>query len=291
MLMGAAEVLAGMRAELPGTVTFLFQPAEEGPPAGERGGAEVMVEQGVLENPKVSAAFGLHVFPLPLGTVALRPAGIMAAADNLEITVRGRQTHGAMPWAGVDPIVVSSQIVLGLQTITSRQTNVTTGPAIVTIGSLHGGNRRNIIPEVVTMEGTIRTFDAAMRKDIHERITRTAQRIAEAAGATAEVKIEGGYPVTHNDPALTERMTPTLKRVAGERLDTNTPPTTTAEDFSRYQEKVPGVFFFLGVAPEGTKPGEAAPNHSPRFFVDERALPVGVRALASLAVDYLSSPR
>jgi amidohydrolase len=291
MLMGAAEVLAGMRADLPGSVTFLFQPAEEGPPAGERGGAELMVEQGALENPKVSAAFGLHVFPLALGTIAYRPGGIMAAADSLEITVRGRQTHGAMPWAGVDPIVASAQVVLGLQTITSRQTNVTTAPAIVTIGSLHGGNRRNIIPEVVTMEGTIRTFDPAMRKDVHERITRTAQRIAEAAGATAEVKIEPGYPVTHNDPALTERMTPTLERIAGERLDTNVAPTTTAEDFSRYQEKVPGLFFFLGVAPRGIEPRDAAPNHSPRFFVDEEALPVGVRALASLAADYLHSER
>ena len=287
MLMGVAEVLSGIRQALPGSVKFIFQPAEEGSPAGEEGGAELMIRQGVLENPKPDAIFGLHVFPFPTGRIAYRPEGIMASSDNLRIVVRGRQTHGALPWEGVDPIVVASQVILGLQTITSRQTEVTAAPAVVTIGSLHGGVRNNIIPDSVEMLGTIRAFDPAMQKDIHERIRRTAEMIARSAGATAEVRIDMGNPVTYNDPALTARMSSTLKRVVGDSAVSIGPPTTTAEDFSRYQQRIPGFFFFLGVAPKGTNPKEAAPNHSPRFFADESALPVGVRSLAHLAVDYL----
>ena len=287
MLMGVAEVLSGMRQELPGSVKFIFQPAEEGPPAGEEGGAELMIREGVLESPKPGAIFGLHVFPLPLGHIAYRPEGIMASSDDLRIVVRGRQTHGALPWQGVDPIVVASQIILALQTITSRQTDVTAAPAIVTIGSLHGGVRRNIIPDSVEMLGTIRAFDPAMQKDIHQRIRRTSEMIARSAGATAEVKIDLGNPVTYNDPDLTARMSTTLRRVAGDSAVSLGPPTTTAEDFSRYQQRIPGFFFFLGVRPRGTDPEDAAPNHSPRFYADEGALPVGVRALSHLAVDYL----
>jgi amidohydrolase len=285
MLMGAAEILASMRAELPGTVVFLFQPAEEGPPAGETGGASLMVAEGALEDPKVDAIFGLHVFPEPTGEIALREGGTMAAADMLEIVVRGRQTHGAMPWAGVDPIVVASQIVLGLQTIVSRQAALTKAPLVITIGSIHGGNRNNIIPDAVTMIGTIRSFEAGMRDDAHRRIRETAESIARSAGASAEVRIEVGNPVTNNDPELTRRMRPSLARVALGGNVSEAAPRTAAEDFSRYQEKVPGVFFFLGSASTGA---DAAPNHSPRFSPDEAALPTGVRALASVAVDYLA---
>ncbi len=288
ILMGVAEVLAGMRAALPGTVKFLFQPSEEGVQDGETGGASVMVDEGALEDPKVDAVFGLHVFPYEAGAIVYKPEGIMAAADVLTIEVKGRQTHGALPWSGIDPIVISSQIVLGLQTIVSRQEDLTVGPAIVTIGLIQGGNRYNIIPEDVRMVGTIRTFDPGMRDEIHARIKRTAENIAASAGATAKVTIETGNPVTYNDPALTQRMGPTLKRVAGaDKWFPNGRVTTTAEDFAVYQKRVPGVFFFLGITPKGTDPKIAAPNHSPRFFADESALPVGVRALSNLAVDYL----
>ena len=288
MLMGAAEVLAGMRRDLPGTVTFIFQPAEEGAPAGERGGAELMIEEGALDNPKPSAIFGLHVFPYPAGEIRYRPGGIMASSDALRIVVRGRQTHGAQPWAGVDPIVVAAQIVVGLQTITSRQVDITTAPAIVTIGAINGGVRYNIIPDSVVMVGTVRAFDTAVRRDIHERVRRTAESIAQSAGATARVTIDSGPPVTYNDPALTERMLPTLRQVAGSGNVRLATPVTTAEDFSRYQERIPGLFFFLGITPPGADPRTVAANHSPRFFVDEAALPVGVRALAHVAVDYLT---
>jgi amidohydrolase len=290
MLMGAAEVLAGMRRELPGTVKFIFQPAEEGAPAGERGGAQLMVEQGVLEDPKPAAIFGLHVFPYPTGEIRYRSGGTMASSDVLRVVVRGRQTHGAVPWGGVDPIVTAAQIVLGLQTITSRQVDITTAPAIVTIGHIAGGVRYNIIPDSVVMVGTIRTFDPAVQRDIHARVRRTAESIAQSAGATAVVTIDLNAPVTFNDPALTERMLPTLQRVAGASNVRLAPPLTTAEDFSRYQEKIPGLFFFLGITPAGTDPRTVAANHSPRFFVDEAALPLGTRALARLAVDFLTRP-
>jgi amidohydrolase len=289
ILMGVAEVLAGMRRDLPGTVKFIFQPAEEGVPSGEDGGAAMMIAEGALDNPKPGAIFGLHVFPYPAGELMYRPGGIMASADALRIVVRGRQTHGAQPWSGIDPIVVTSQIVLGLQTITSRQVDITAAPAIVTIGAVNGGVRNNIIPDSVVMIGTIRAFDAAMRRDIWMRVRRTAEGIAQSAGATAIVTIDSGPPVTYNDPALTERMAPTLRRVVGGDNVGISEAKTTAEDFSRYQEKIPGLFFFLGITPPGTDPHTAAPNHSPRFFVDEAALPVGVRALSHLAVDYLTA--
>jgi len=289
MLLGAAEVLAGMRADLAGAVKIVFQPAEEGVP-GEPGGAEVMVKEGVLENPKVDAMFGLHVgiTPLEAGSITFRPKGLMAAGDTYRIVVKGRQTHGAMPWAGVDPIVVASQIVLGLQTIVSRQIDLTAAPAVVTVGTIEGGSRHNIVPDQVRMSGTIRTFDPEMRKEILARVKRTAENIAEAAGATAELILDEGYPVTWNDPALTERMTPSLRRVAAGTFNPNAQPTTTSEDFSYYGQKVPALYFFLGVAPKGADPAAWAANHSPRFSPDEAALITGVRALASLAVDFLA---
>ena len=287
ILMGVAEVLAGMRSSIPGTVKFIFQPAEEGPPAGEEGGAPLMVKEGALENPRPSAIFGLHVWPGPLGSLSYRPGGAMAAPDNLEIIVKGVQTHGAMPWGGVDPIVIASQIVLGLQTITSRQIDVTFNPAIVTIGMIQGGNRGNIIPDSVVMVGTIRTFDEDQRKDIHIRVRRTAGEIAKASGGTATVSIPGGGLLTYNDPALTEKMLPTLRRTAGDGgLQLNV-PVTGSEDFPSFTKDIPGLFFFLGVLPKGADPKTAPRNHSPRFFADEAALPTGVRAMANLAIDYL----
>ena len=247
-----------------------------------------MLKEGVFDAPTPEAVFGLHVFPMPVGTVATRAGGLMASSDSYEITVQGKQTHGAMPWGGVDPIVVASQIVMGLQTIPSRQLDATLTPSIVTVGAIHGGLRSNIIPDSVEMIGTLRTFDADTRVDIHERLTRTAQSIAESAGATAEVKINLGYPVTRNDNDLTAQMVPTLARVAGENYF-ESPRNTGAEDFSYFAEAVPGMFFFLGVAPED--PALVAPNHSPKFYADERALPVGVTAMTALVLDYLEAER
>ncbi len=287
ILMGVAEVLTGMQDRLQGSVKFIFQPAEEGPPDGEEGGAELMLREGAFENPRPEVAFGLHVVPGTSGSLRYQPNGAMAASDTLRITVRGSQTHGARPWDGVDPIVVSSQILIGLQTIASRQTNVTEAASIITIGTIHGGVRRNIIPDEVEMVGTIRTLDGEMQENIHERIRRTATAIAESAGATAEVVIETGTPVLMNDPILTERMLPTLRRVAGADRVGITPPTTTAEDFAYFANEVPALYFRLGITPDGTDPSDAAPNHSPFFFADESALIVGVRALSNLVTDYM----
>jgi amidohydrolase len=286
ILMGVAEVLAGMGDDLPGTVKFIFQPAEEGTPDGSVGGAELMLIEGAFENPRPDVVFGLHVFPFPVGTIATRPGGLMASSDRHQITIKGKQTHGAVPWAGVDPIVTASQVVLGLQTIVSRQLDATLTPSIVTIGRVEGGVRNNIIPESVELEGTIRTFDAETRIDIHKRIRRTATNIAEAAGATADVVIDQGYGVTRNDPNLFQQMSPTLERVAGDRF-IEASQTTTAEDFSFFANEVPGLFLFLGVAPDD--PTLIYPNHSPRFYADERALPVGVEALTSMTLDYMMS--
>jgi len=291
ILMGVAEVLAGLKDRLPGTVKLLFQPAEEGgPQIGEVAGAELMIKEGAFDNPKPDAVFGLHVFPFPVGTVAYRSGGAMASTDDLRIVIRGAQTHGAMPWRGIDPIVVASQVILGLQTVVSRQIDVTLTPSIVTVGLIRGGVRANIIPDQVEMAGTIRTFDEGTRDEIHRRVQRTAEAIASAAGATAQVTINRNYPVTYNDPALTDRMLPTLKRAAGAEHVVAVPPTTTAEDFSYFAQKAPGLFLFLGVTPSSQDPATAAPNHSPRFFADEGALPVGVRTLTHLALDFLAQP-
>lgn len=290
MLMGAATIFARVKDQLPGTIKLIFQPAEEGPPPGEEGGAELMVAQGVLENPKVDAIFGLHVFPMSAGTIQYRPGPLMASADSFTIRITGKQTHGAVPWGGVDPIVVGAQVVMGLQTIISRTVNITEAPAVVTIGAFNGGNRSNIVPESVELEGTVRAFNEDVRKDIHRRIHDIATKTAEAAGATATMEFGIGYPVTINDPALTERMAPTLRRVAGADNVRIGPLTGTAEDFSFFQQKVPGLFFFLGVTPKDKDPQTAPQNHSPLFFADESALPVGVKALANLALDYMHAP-
>ncbi|HEX8028708.1 MAG TPA: amidohydrolase [Vicinamibacterales bacterium] len=287
ILLGTATALARMKDRLPGTVKVIFQPAEEGPPPGETGGAEQMVKENVLENPKVDAVFGLHVFPFKAGEIVYRPGPLMASTDSFTIKVKGRQTHGAIPWGGVDPIVIGSQIVLGLQTIISRQVNITEAPAVVTIGRFTGGNRANIIPDEIELEGTIRAFDESVRKDIQRRVAATASNIAQSAGATATVTYTLGYPVTRNDEALTQRMLPTLRRVAGADHVRLGALTGTAEDFSYFQQKVPGLFFFLGVTPPDKDPATAAMNHSPLFFADESALPVGVRVMTNLTLDYL----
>jgi amidohydrolase len=288
ILLGVAEVLAGIREEIPGTVKFLFQPAEEGPPEGEEGGAKLMVKEGALDNPKVDAVFGLHVTSrYPVGQIAYRSGSMMAAVDSFKIVVHGKQTHGAYPWLGVDPIVVASQIVLGLQTIPSRQVDSSLAPSIVTVGAIHGGVRNNIIPDDVEMIGTIRSLDAKMRDEIHARIKRTAEDIAQSGGATATVTIDEGYPITYNDPKVTEQMVPTLRRVANGNVEVIN-AVLGAEDFSFFQQKVPGLFFFLGTRQNGKTAEEAASNHSPLFYVEESGLELGVRAIAHVAVDYLS---
>lgn len=285
--MGAAEVLAGIRDRLPGSVVFLFQPAEEGAPEGEEGGAALMIKEGALENPRPEAIFGLHVWPNRLGTIGYRPGGTMASSQTLRIVVHGRQTHGAMPWGGVDPVVAAAQVVLGLQTIVSRRVDLTVAPAVVTVGVIQGGVRSNIIPDSVVLVGTVRTLDPAHQRQVEAEIRRMAQGIAEAAGARVEVGLSGGYPVTYNDPELTRRMVPTLERVAGKERVVVVPPATAAEDFSFFQQLIPGLYFFLGVIPDTIPLEKAAPNHSPYFYADEGALPVGVRAMANLVVDYL----
>ncbi|HEX8171790.1 MAG TPA: amidohydrolase [Thermoanaerobaculia bacterium] len=291
ILLGVAEVLAGIREEIPGTVKFLFQPAEEGAPEGEEGGAGLMVKEGALENPHVDAIYGLHVTSrFPVGEIAYRPEGMMAAVDSFKIVVHGKQTHGAYPWLGVDPIVVASQIVLALQTIPSRQLDVTVAPSIVTVGAIKGGVRNNIIPDSVEMLGTIRSLDAKMRDELHARIRRTAEQIATSGGATADVTITAGYPITYNDPALTEQSAPTLRRSGAQSVRVVN-AVLGAEDFSFFQQKVPGLFFWLGTRPPDQTAEQAASNHSPLFYVDERGLLLGVRALSHLAVDYLSAPR
>jgi len=288
ILMAVASVLAGLRAQLKGSVKFIFQPAEELPPDGEEGGAKLMIEQGALQNPAPDAIFGLHVTSrLPTGVIGYRSGPTMASADRFRISVTGRQTHGAMPWLGVDPIVTAAQVVLGLQTIVSRQVDITQEPAVVTVGAIKGGNRENIIPESVEMIGTIRTFDEGMRDDIHARVKETAESIAKAGRAGCDVCIRKDYPVTVNDAQLTEAMLPTLERVAGADRVVMTPKITGSEDFSFFQHVVPGLFFFVGVTPAGQDPRSAAPNHSPLFRIDEAGLTLGVRALAQVACDFL----
>ena len=291
ILMGVAEVLASMKKDIPGTVKFIFQPAEEGVPEGEEGGAALMVKEGVLENPKVEVIFGLHInSQTPVGDITYRPAGIMAAVNDLKITVTGKQAHGAYPWSSIDPIVISAQIVNNLQTIVSRNLNVTENPGVVTIGAINGGIRSNIIPEKVEMIGTIRNFSKEDEAMFIERVTTIAKKTAEAGGGTAEVKIpySNHYPVTFNDVALTEKMLPSLQATAGKAHVKLKPPVTGAEDFSFYQEKVPGLFIFLGGMPKGQDPLKAPSHHTPDFFIDESGFGLGVEALSNLALDYMN---
>jgi amidohydrolase len=291
ILMGVAEVLAGMRDRLPGAVKFLFQPAEEGAPGDEEGGARLMIEEGCMDDPKVGAVFGLHVTSNhPTGMLGYRSGPLMASSDELRVFLRGVQTHGAMPWRGADPIVVGSQVVVGLQTIVSRRLDITHEPSVVTIGVFQGGNRVNIIPDEVKLEGTIRAFDEGQRGEIHAHVKRITEMIAAAGGAKADVRIKRGYDVVVNDPALTDWSVPLLRRVAGEANVGIVDKVCGAEDFSFYQKVVPGFFFRVGCTPPERDLRTAAPNHSPRLFVDEACLPLGVRALATLAAAWLSAP-
>jgi amidohydrolase len=289
ILMGTAQALVALRKDLPGTVLFVFQPAEEGAPDGERGGAPLMLEEGVFELARPEVAFGLHVWSAtPAGVIGYRSGPFMAASDRFRIVVTGRQTHGSRPWGGVDPIVVSSQILMGLQTIVGRQLDITSYPAVVSVGAIKGGIRNNIIPDQVEMIGTFRTFDVAVRQQIIERMTRTAQDIAHSAGATATVEIaDDNNPVTVNDPQLTRRMLPSLERVVGKDRVVEIPYVTGAEDFAYFANTVPSLFFFVGSTPAGVDPAQAPSNHSPLFYLDESSLPLGVRALLGLTVDYL----
>jgi len=296
ILMAVAEILASEKANLAGTVKFIFQPSEEGvyDSKGEKvlAGAELMVKEGVLENPKVDAIFGLHMTAeSDNGLIEYKPEATMAGVDQLDIKVLGKQAHGASPWTGIDPIVISSQIVLGLQTIVSRSVNIVDNPAIVTVGAIHSGIRQNIIPESSHMIGTIRTFSPAQRELVHRRIKEVATHIAMSGGAKAEVTIGTGYPVTYNNPQLTEKMLPTLQAVNGKEGVHLIHAHTGAEDFSYFQEKVPGIFFFLGARPENKKSNEVAGHHTPDFYLDESKFQVGVKALSSLVVDYFGQKK
>jgi amidohydrolase len=291
ILMAVAEVLSRNKKDLRGTIKFIFQPSEEGAPSGEEGGAALMVKEGVLENPKVDAIFGLHVQSMrKLGEIGYRPAGLMAASDWFTVKVQGKQVHGAAPWKGVDPIVVSAQIIVGLQTIISRQTDITKEPAIISIGKINGGIRENIIPETVEFAGTIRTFDNEMRDAIHQRITATATNIAEASGAKAEVTFEAKNPVTYNDPALTLKLAGALERATGEGRAVRIPADTGGEDFAYYLQHVPGFYFFVGVCPPGADPAKAS-HHTPEFMMDERGMLTGLKAMLNITLDYLFLPQ
>jgi amidohydrolase len=286
--LGAAWVLNSVKDELAGSVMLIFQPAEEGPPKGEEGGASLMLEEGIWNEAKPEAVFGIHVgISIPGGQIASKPGPLMAAADRYQITVIGRQSHGARPWDGVDPIVVAAQIVLGLQTIASRQVDVTLAPSIISVGRISGGVRNNVIPERVELEGTIRTFDEEMRREIHLRIERTARAIAEAGGAEIEFELDVGTPSVYNDPELFERMMPTLQRVSGDNPVNIITPQTVAEDFAEFANETPGVFLFLGNGPPDVDPTSLAGNHSPFFDTHEPNLEVGVRIFSNLVVDYL----
>jgi len=296
ILMATAEVLAGMKERLPGSVKFIFQPAEEG--ASEEShdeerhiGALAMIEAGVLDNPKVDAVFGLHLIPaFPVGTIGYRSGAILASGDTFAMKVSGRQTHGGFPWNGIDPVVSAAQIVMGLQTIVSRQMNISKEPVVISIGSIHGGNRENIIPESVEMLGTVRAFDDRMRDDTLARMRSTAESIAQASGAKAELRfLKPGYSATINDEALSATMLPSLQQATGGKAIL-APKLSASEDFSEFQKKVPGVFFFLGSTDPKRDPKTAAPNHSPKFEIDEAALAVGVRAMTTLALDFLVQP-
>src|SRR5690554_3901757 len=292
MLMATAEVLAGMRDQIEGTVMFIFQPAEEGsslvqPGEGASWGAKLMLEDGLFDTLKPDAIFAIHVMPGPSGELSWRTGATTAASDMLNIRVTGSQGHGGMPWNTIDPVVASAQIVTGAQTVISRKANLTRSPAVLTIGTINGGTGPNIVPETVAMSGTIRTYDQGVREKLRDDLTLSTKKIAESAGATAEVSIEPMYSTTINDAELTERMAPVLERAADGKVATAELPGA-AEDFSFFAQQVPGLYVFLGVTPEGQDPATAAPNHNPEFFVDESALVVGTRAMAMMAVNFLA---
>jgi len=289
VLLGAAKVLAGMQAELPGTVMFVFQPAEEGAPDGERGGASLMLDEGLFATTKPDAMLGLHLWSaLNTGVIGYREGSLMAASDNFKMVVKGRQTHGSRPWNGVDPIVTAAQIVGAMQAIVSRQIDITRYPAVVSVGAIKGGIRHNIIPDSVEMIGTFRTFDPAVRTQIIESIKRTAEGVAAAQGATVEFELgDDPNPVVVNDPTLTARAVASLQRVAGQNNVKVMPFVTGSEDYAYYGSVVPAFFYFVGVTPAGQNAATAPSNHSPQFFIDEAALPVALKTLLGATVDFL----
>ena len=290
ILLGVAKVLFQVKDQIPGTVKFIFQPAEEGAPAGEEGGAELMVKEGVLENPKVDAIFGLHIWSqISAGQVHVRPEGIMAAVDEFRIDIEGVQTHGSTPWTGIDPIVTASQMINSLQTIVSRNLPLTKAAAVVTIGSIHGGVRSNIIPENLYMLGTIRTLDPNMRKVVLKRLEEIVYNISKVNNAKSKITYLVSYPITYNDTDLYNKMLPTLERVNGKNNVNFMDAITGAEDFSFFQEKVPGMYFFIGGAKKGTDPKLAAPHHTPDFYVDDSAMITGLKSMSFLALDYLNN--
>ena len=287
ILMGVAEVLSKHKDLIHGTVKFIFQPAEEGPPPGEEGGARLMVKEGVLDNPKVDAIFGLHInSQTPVGTIKYKSGGILAAAERFVITINGKQTHGSQPWSGIDPINIAAKIIDGLQTIISRESNLTVEPAVISVGKITSGTRFNIIPESAELIGTVRTLDPDMRAFIIKRMTEMSQTIAKAYGGTATIEFQNSAAITYNDPKLVDEMLPTLKAVAGEEHVVLTKAITGAEDFSFFQEVVPGFYFFLG----GMTPGntQVFPHHTPDFKIDESGMLLGVKALSHMALDYLN---
>ena len=288
ILLGTAKILYQLKDQIPGTVKFIFQPAEEGAPAGEEGGAELMVKEGVLLNPDVDAIFGLHIWSqISAGKVFVRSKGIMAAVNEFRIDIEGVQTHGSTPWTGIDPIVTASQIINSIQTIVSRNMPLTEAAAVVTIGSIHGGVRSNIIPESLYMLGTIRTLDNNMKKIVLKRLEEIVKNVAEANNAKAKVTYLVSYPITYNDPALYNQMLPTLKRINGDENVGTMNAVTGAEDFSFFQEKVPGMYYFIGGTKKGDDPRKAAPHHTPDFYVDDSAMITGLKSMTSLALDYL----
>ena len=290
ILLGVADALVAMRDELPGQVMLVFQPAEEGAPPGEEGGASLMLEEGLFADFKPEAMFGLHVFSsLPVGTIAVRGGPLMAASDKFAITVQGRQTHGSRPWGGVDPVVAAADLVGSAQTVVSRRSDIAHQPAVVSFGEIHGGIRYNIIPDKVDLVGTIRTFDEGMRAKIHADLDNVAQHVAAAHGATVttEIPVGAGNPVTVNDPALTARMLPSLRAAAGAGNVIEPPLQMGAEDFAYYAREVPSMFFFVGATGDGLDPATAPSNHSPEFLLDEGSLDVGLRAMLQVALDYL----
>ena len=287
MLMSVAEILAGMKNDLKGTVKFIFQPAEEGPPEGEEGGAPLMVKEGVMDNPKVDVIFGLHIeSDIEAGKIEYKPGAFMASSDWFHIIVKGKGSHGSQPWKGIDPIQVSAQIIEGLQNIVSRQSELTKAPVVITVGKIQGGVRSNIIPEECVMDGTIRTLDNAMQKEVHERIKLTAVKIAEASGAVAEVTIDTKTLVTYNTPELVQKMVPSLQSAAGTVNVKEREWVTGAEDFSYYGTKAPAFFFYLGGMPAGQDPKTAPPHHTADFYVDDSAMKTGIKAFCDLVIDY-----
>jgi|TARA_B110000438_G_scaffold303514_1_gene365344 amidohydrolase len=291
ILMGVAEVLSGLKKDLKGTVKFIFQPAEEGAPPGEEGGAKLMIKEGVMMNPKVEVAFGLHISAdTPEGILTYKPGGILAAADRFVIQVNGKQSHGSQPWASIDPIVTSAQIINGIQTIISRQTELTKEGAVITVGMINSGIRNNIIPESAEMIGTIRTLDTQMQDKIHADLIRTATKIGESMGAQVTVDIEREVPVTFNDPALTTKAANWLNSSLGPEHVQLQRAITGAEDFSFFAEKVPSFFFFIGGCPKGSDPSLAAPHHTPDFYVTDSSMITGVKALLGLTLGYMNDP-